>query len=137
MDLPVLIIFGLVYLGMMLGELPGLALDRTGVALLGAIALVAFGRVTTQQALLSVDLPTMALLFGLMVVSAQLRLGGFYTAVTQRIAAAPLSPVQLVVARARGSGYPQGCGAIGDGGRDVEPEVRSCHTHTVICRATG
>jgi hypothetical protein len=38
-----------------------------------------------------VDLPTIVLLFAFMVVSAQMRLGGFYAAVTQRVGALPLS----------------------------------------------
>jgi len=71
---------------MLLGEIPGLALDRTGVALLGALVLVASERVTPAAAWAAVDVPTLALLFGLMVVSAQLRLGGFYAWVTRRIA---------------------------------------------------
>jgi hypothetical protein len=37
MDTTVLLVFALVYLGMRHGRLPGLAVDRTGVALLGAI----------------------------------------------------------------------------------------------------
>src|SRR5512139_1713362 len=81
---------------MLLGEIPGLALDRTGVALLGALALVATERVTPAQAWAAVDVPTLALLFGLMVVSAQFRLGGFYTWVTRRIVAAPVSPSTLL-----------------------------------------
>jgi Na+/H+ antiporter NhaD/arsenite permease-like protein len=89
-------VFGVVYLGMLLGEIPGLALDRTGVALLGALALVATERVTPAAAWAAVDVPTLALLFGLMVVSAQLRLGGFYTWVTRRIVAGPLGPSALL-----------------------------------------
>lgn len=92
----VLVIFGLVYLGMILGEIPGLALDRTGVALLGAIALAALGHVEIGRAWEAVDMPTLYLLFGLMVVSAQFRLGGFYTEVTRRIVEARLSPPSLL-----------------------------------------
>ena len=92
MDTTVLVIFGLVYLGMLLGEIPGLALDRTGVALLGAIALIATEKVTVAQAWASVDVSTIALLLGLMVVSAQFRLGGFYSEVTQRLADLPVRP---------------------------------------------
>ena len=92
----VVAVFLVVYLGMLLGEIPGLALDRTGVALLGALALVATERVTPAAAWAAVDVPTLALLFGLMVVSAQLRLGGFYTWVTRRIVAAPLRPSALL-----------------------------------------
>jgi Na+/H+ antiporter NhaD/arsenite permease-like protein len=52
-----------VYLGMLLGEIPGLALDRTGVALLGALTLVASEDVTPAAAWAAVDVPTLALLF--------------------------------------------------------------------------
>jgi len=74
----VLTVFLLVYLGMILGGLPFLKLDRTGVALLGAIVLVASGAVTEEAARAAIHTPTLALLFSFMVVSAQLRLGGFY-----------------------------------------------------------
>jgi len=96
MDFTVLAIFGIVYLGMIVGGLPGLALDRTGVALLGAIALLSAGKVTLEQAWRSVDVPTLGLLFGLMIVSAQFRLGGFYAATTRRLASANLSPAGLL-----------------------------------------
>lgn len=46
----VVLVFGLVYLGMILGGLPFVQLDRTGVALLGAIALVGVGVVTPDAA---------------------------------------------------------------------------------------
>jgi Na+/H+ antiporter NhaD/arsenite permease-like protein len=85
MDLVVLFTFLGVYAGMIAGGVRGLALDRTGIVLLGAIVLVATGRVTPQEAWEAVDVPTIALLFGLMVVSAQFRLGGFYTLVTRRL----------------------------------------------------
>jgi Na+/H+ antiporter NhaD/arsenite permease-like protein len=81
-----------VYAGMILGEIPGLALDRSGIALLGAIVLIAFERISLQQAWGAIDVPTIALLFGLMVVSAQFRLGGFYGEVVRRIGARRLSP---------------------------------------------
>jgi Na+/H+ antiporter NhaD/arsenite permease-like protein len=94
----VLVVFAFVYTGMLLGEIPGLALDRTGVALLGAIALLVAKVVSPEAAWSAIDVPTMALLFGLMIVSAQLRLGGFYGRLTRRITDAPLSPAQLLAA---------------------------------------
>lgn len=87
MDLLVLSIFLIVYVGMILGEIPGLALDRSGIALLGAIAILAARRLTLEEAVLAADAHTLALLFGLMVISAQFRLGGFYTDLVKRIAA--------------------------------------------------
>jgi Na+/H+ antiporter NhaD/arsenite permease-like protein len=94
----VLGVFFLVYLGMILGGLPFLQLDRTGVALLGAIALIAMEAVTPEQAVASVHLPTMILLFSFMVISAQLRLGGFYPWVTLRLAGMPVAPGVLLAA---------------------------------------
>jgi len=92
------VVFLLVYAGMIAGGLPFLKVDRTGVALLGAIALVATGTVSLAEAAASVHLPTILLLFSFMVVSAQMRLGGFYTRVTLRLAALPLSPPALLAA---------------------------------------
>jgi Na+/H+ antiporter NhaD/arsenite permease-like protein len=89
-DWGIVAVFGVVYLGMFLGGLPRLKLDRSGVALLGAIAVIAFTGQTVEDAARAVDLPTIVLLFAFMVVSAQMRLGGFYSAVTRRVAALPL-----------------------------------------------
>lgn len=85
-------VFALVYLGMVLGGWPRLQLDRTGVALLGAIAIVGAGVLTPEAAAQAIHLPTIVLLFSFMVMSAQMRLGGFYARVTQRLAALPVGP---------------------------------------------
>jgi Na+/H+ antiporter NhaD/arsenite permease-like protein len=92
----VVLVFGVVYLGMILGGLPFLQLDRTGVAVLGAIALVATGDVSLEEAWRSIHAPTLILLFAFMVLSAQLRLGGFYAFVTHRIAGLPVAPPILL-----------------------------------------
>jgi Na+/H+ antiporter NhaD/arsenite permease-like protein len=98
MTATVVAIFAIVYLGMILGGLPFLQLDRTGVALLGAIAIVAIGDLTPEQAASSIHLPTLLLLFSFMVISAQMRLGGFYAWVTRRIAALPIGAPALLAA---------------------------------------
>ena len=96
MDPLVVGIFIVVYVGMMLGELPGLKLDRTGIALLGAIALIATGKLSLDDAWAAVDVPTVALLLGLMVISAQLRLGGFYSRLTRHLGEGEHSPSMLL-----------------------------------------
>jgi Na+/H+ antiporter NhaD/arsenite permease-like protein len=101
----VLVVFVLVYLGMVLGGLPRLQLDRTGVALLGAIALVGAEVMTPEQAALSIHLPTIVLLFSFMVISAQMRLGGFYSALTRgldRVAPGPRLLLAAVIATSAG-----------------------------------
>jgi len=78
-------LFVCVYVGIALGRIPGLAIDRTGVALLGAIGMLELSGMTWTEAGSMVDLHTLILLYALMVFSAQLRLGGFYTRVAWRL----------------------------------------------------
>ena len=85
MDPVVITVFALVYGGMILGEFPGLRLDRSAMALLGAIVIVATGRLSLDAAWSAIDAPTITLLFSLMVISAQFRLAGFYAAVTRHL----------------------------------------------------
>jgi len=96
MDFVVVTVFLLVYVGMIVGEIPRIRLDRTGFALVGAIVLIATGRLSTKAAWAAIDVPTIALLFGLMVVSAQFRLGGSYAALTRRMGASEHTPAGLL-----------------------------------------
>ncbi|HYA19027.1 MAG TPA: hypothetical protein VEG25_00035 [Burkholderiales bacterium] len=57
----IIIVFVVVYLGMILGGLPFLQLDRAGVALLGAIALISLDAVTLEDAARAIHLPTLIL----------------------------------------------------------------------------
>lgn len=97
MNVAVVAVFGIVYLGMIAGRLPRLRIDRTGVALLGAIAMLALGARTTAEAWRAIDVSTIALLLALMIVSAQLRLGGFYGRVADRIAHGEVPPARLLL----------------------------------------
>ena len=81
-----LILFVLTYAGLALGRVPGLALDRTGFALLGAVAFLATGSISVEQAKQAVDAPTLAVLFGMMLLSAQYRQSGLYSAIGGRLA---------------------------------------------------
>lgn len=78
-------IFILTYGGIALGSIPGLAIDRTGIALLGAIAMLITGTLSEAEAFRAINLPTILLLYSLMVLSAQFTLGGFYTRTALRI----------------------------------------------------
>lgn len=89
-------VFLVVYLGMVFGGLPFLQLDRTGIALLGAIVLVASQSISADAAFHSLHSPTLMLLFAFMVISAQLRLGGFYTWVARRVGTLNIRPPMLL-----------------------------------------
>ena len=95
MDLA-LAVFVAVYAVMIAGRVPGLSLDRTAGALLGSIVLVAGGSLSSGDAWRAIDVGTIALLLGLMVVSAQFRLAGSYAAITRWLAARPTSPERLL-----------------------------------------
>jgi Na+/H+ antiporter NhaD/arsenite permease-like protein len=71
-------IFILTYAGVALGRIPGLRLDRAGVALTGAALMMAVGALTPQEAYRAVDLDTIVLLLGMMIVVAHLKLSGFF-----------------------------------------------------------
>jgi len=96
MTLFIVTVFLLVYLGMIFGGLPFLQLDRTGIALLGAIALVASQSISIDEAYRSLHSPTLILLFAFMVISAQLRLGGFYPWLTRRAGILDIRPPMLL-----------------------------------------
>jgi Na+/H+ antiporter NhaD/arsenite permease-like protein len=85
-DLLPLLLFAATYLFLALGRLPGLVIDRTGFALLGALAFLATGAITLDEAKLAVDAPTLALLFAMMLLSAQYQLSGLYGAISRRLA---------------------------------------------------
>src|SRR2546425_445384 len=70
------------YVGLGLGRVPPFRVDRTGVAIIGAAAMVASGALPWPDAVASVDAPTLVLLFGMMIVTAYLRLSGFFHLVT-------------------------------------------------------
>jgi len=89
-------VFVLVYIGMALGRVPGLAVERTGVALLGLIVLLASGDLSLAEAGSAVDMPTIALLFALMILSAQFEQSGFYGLVAARVTHAAQNPKVLL-----------------------------------------
>ena len=96
MEVAALIIFLLIYLGMILGCWPGLALDRTGIALLGAIAFIELQGISISQATSYIDLPALAILFSFMIISAQFYFSGFYTHIIERMESWLLTPIQLL-----------------------------------------
>jgi Na+/H+ antiporter NhaD/arsenite permease-like protein len=74
----IIFVFILTYIGMAAGRLPWLQVDRTGIALLGVIALLATETVTLDDLGANIDTSTLVLLFALMIVSAQFVVAGFY-----------------------------------------------------------
>jgi Na+/H+ antiporter NhaD/arsenite permease-like protein len=66
------------YLVFAIGKFPGLKVDRTGAAIIGAVAMVAFRIVPAGQALHFIDFDTIVLLFSMMLIVGNLHLVGFF-----------------------------------------------------------
>jgi len=90
------IIFILTYTGISLGRIPGFRLDRAGIALTGAALMMAVGALTPEEAYGAINLDTLALLLGMMIVVAHLRLSGFFRLVTSWALAHAHSPLILL-----------------------------------------
>jgi Na+/H+ antiporter NhaD/arsenite permease-like protein len=92
----VTLVFALTYLGMALGRVPGLRLDRVGIALVALVILLAGEAVDVGALGAAIDAPTLILLFALMILSAQFGAAGFYEWCAARITRAEGSPKALL-----------------------------------------
>jgi len=72
------IIFLSSYVVFALGKFPGLKIDRTGAAIIGAVGMIAFRIVQPADALQHVDFQTIVLLFSMMLLVGNLHLVGFF-----------------------------------------------------------
>jgi Na+/H+ antiporter NhaD/arsenite permease-like protein len=75
-----LAILALTYVGVAAGRIPGLRLDRAGIAFLGGAAMIAFGPLNLDEAFRAIDFNTIALLIGMMIVVAHLKVSGAFRA---------------------------------------------------------
>jgi Na+/H+ antiporter NhaD/arsenite permease-like protein len=78
-------VFAVSYLVFALGKFPGMKIDRPGMAIIGAVLMVAFRVVSAEDALRSVDFATLVLLFSMMLVVGCLHLAGFFDWITEQI----------------------------------------------------
>ena len=92
----IILVFILTYIGMAAGRLPWLQVDRTGIALLGVIALLGTETVTLDDLGANIDTSTLVLLFALMIVSAQFVVAGFYDLCADWILSKRGSPALLL-----------------------------------------
>jgi Na+/H+ antiporter NhaD/arsenite permease-like protein len=73
------------YVVFALGKFPGMKIDRPGAAIIGGVLMIAFGIVGAREALASVDVATVVLLFSMMLIVGNLRLAGFFDWITEWI----------------------------------------------------
>src|ERR1700726_230721 len=92
------------YLALAIGRIPGLSIDRAGIALVGAGLMIASGALSLDDAYKAVDLDTITLLLGMMIVVANLRLSGFFAVANAWVMAHARRPLILLGAVVATSG---------------------------------
>ncbi|HEY1242995.1 MAG TPA: anion transporter [Bryobacteraceae bacterium] len=92
---PILIFAG-TYLVLAVGRLPGFRVDRTGAAIIGASLMLAANILTVEEAYAAINYDTIMLLFGMMIVVANLRLSGFFTLVSAWVVERARRPLLLL-----------------------------------------
>jgi Na+/H+ antiporter NhaD/arsenite permease-like protein len=93
-----LLIFAATYAVISGAELPLLRLDRTSAALVGAVAMVALGGLPLAEAWRAVNLETLGLLLGMMIITGYLIEAGFFRALAWETIARSGSARRLLVA---------------------------------------
>jgi Na+/H+ antiporter NhaD/arsenite permease-like protein len=91
-------VFAATYVALALGRLPGLRIDRAGIALVGASLMLATGGMSLDATSRAIDFDTIALLLGMMIVVANLRLSGFFRLVNGWLVASARRPLALLSA---------------------------------------
>ena len=92
----IIVIFILTYVGLSFGGFPYFRLDRAGIAIVGAVLMVTFGALSFEEAVKAVDFNTILLLLGMMMVSANLKVSGFFILVSRFIQKHFKNPVLLL-----------------------------------------
>ena len=92
-----ILIFAITYLVLAIGRLPGFRIDRTGAAIIGASFMVGVNALSLNEAYAAINFDTIILLFGMMIVVANLQLSGFFSLVAERVVEHAHSPVLLLV----------------------------------------
>ncbi|MBI5504382.1 MAG: anion transporter [Deltaproteobacteria bacterium] len=79
-------------------------MNRATIAVVGATSMVLAGSLTLEQAYAAIDADTLVLLFGMMVLNANLRIAGFFEAVATGAVGVGRSPLRLLALTVAASG---------------------------------
>ena len=91
------IIFIITFLGIIYTRLPKVNIDRPSAAFFGAVAMILFGVLTFEEAVLAIDFNTIALLLGMMIIIVVLELDGFFTFIAEKTISLSKSRNQLLI----------------------------------------
>jgi Na+/H+ antiporter NhaD/arsenite permease-like protein len=103
--LAAILVFAGTYLVLAIGRLPGFRVDRTGAAIIGASLMLALNVLSVNEAYAAIDYDTILLLFGMMIVVANLRLSGFFMLISAWVVRHAHRPIALLTAIVLMSGF--------------------------------
>ncbi|MBW6499551.1 MAG: hypothetical protein K0B09_14270 [Bacteroidales bacterium] len=76
--------FFLTYIRIIFTRLPKINIDRPSAAFFGAVAMILFGVLSFEEAIMAIDFNTIALLLGMMIIIATLQLDGFFSLIASQ-----------------------------------------------------
>jgi Na+/H+ antiporter NhaD/arsenite permease-like protein len=94
----------LTLVGIAAGSIPALRMNRATISLVGIVALLFTGSFTSAEEWQLIDFNTIALLLGMMMLNANLRISGFFDYISVRITRYAKTPRQLLVSVVFASG---------------------------------
>jgi Na+/H+ antiporter NhaD/arsenite permease-like protein len=100
LTISVYVVIVLAFIGIAIGRLPRLAMNRASIALAAALILVLLGGISHDEAFAAIDVETLALLLAMMLIVANLRISGFFGLAGSRLlsmAGNPRSFLALVI----------------------------------------
>lgn len=91
-----LLVIVVTLIGIALGRIPWLRMNRATIALVGATALVGLGALSLEQAYSAIDFNTITFLLGMMIVNTHLRLSGVFNLISSVVEKRARSPRMLL-----------------------------------------
>ncbi len=92
-----LIVISITLIGVAIGRFPKLKMNRATITLAGSTILLGFGAITTDIAFKLIDFNTIALLFSMMILNANLKISGFFSIVNKFILKYAKTPKKLLI----------------------------------------
>jgi Na+/H+ antiporter NhaD/arsenite permease-like protein/uncharacterized membrane protein (UPF0127 family) len=92
-----LIILVITYIFIGIRQIPQVHINRPAGALMGAVLMVVFGVLSLDEAFSAVDMRTLLLLLGMMIITGYLRIAGFFELMADKILSLSKTPIQLLV----------------------------------------
>jgi Na+/H+ antiporter NhaD/arsenite permease-like protein len=99
----------LTYLGLALGYIPGLRMNRATIALVGSAVLIALGVLSLQEAWQAIDVNTIVFLLSMMVINANLTYAGFFRKALVLLLRCTRSPLGILIVLTFGCGILSAC----------------------------